>query len=223
MNDAILNMLPSAIGVMVSPLPIVLMILILMGDKAKVNGGAFLAGWIIVVFAVGFVGLNLIGANQDSSGPSHVALIVQLIAGILLLFLAGKNWMSRPKGNKPVQTPGWMNGVNKMHWYVAFGMAILLGGVNPKNLALILGGVAAIVEANLNTMDSYITLTIFVLIASLSLAVPLIYVLIAGERARKLLLKLKGWLIKYNAVIMAIVLFLLGLKLAIQAITELSA
>ncbi|HSE29166.1 MAG TPA: GAP family protein [Candidatus Saccharimonadales bacterium] len=223
MIEVIIDMLPSALGVVISPLPIAAMILILMSDRAKSNGTAFVAGWILVVFAVGFTGLNLIGSNQDTTDHNKVALIVQLIAGILLLFLAGKNWVSRPKGTGEPKTPGWMSSLSKMRWFSAFGLAILLGGVNPKNLALILGGVGSIVEANLSATDGYVALTIFVVIASLSLAVPLLYIIFAGQSAKKLLSKLKVWLVRYNSVVMAVVLLLVGLKLTIKAIVKLYA
>src|SRR5687767_14576747 len=143
MNHIFIDILPSALGIIVSPLSIVAMILVLTSDKAKVNGFAFLCGWILAVFIVGFAGLNLIDLNQNSEQLNKIVLLAQLFAGILLLFLAGKNWMSRPKGNKVAKVPRWMPSVNKMNWLSTVGLAFFLGGLNLKNLALILGGVSA--------------------------------------------------------------------------------
>ena len=46
MGQGISEVLPFAIGIAISPIPIIAIILILFSDRARVNGPTFLAGWV---------------------------------------------------------------------------------------------------------------------------------------------------------------------------------
>jgi len=223
MISSVLDVLPSAVGVAISPLPIVSLILILMSNKAKANGVAFLAGWLIGLMIIGVIGLNLIDPDGGKDKHNPVVLWIQVIVGILVLVLAAKNWMNRPRTNLEPKMPKWMQNLSKMPWYIAFGLAIFFIVLNPKNLALALDGVTSIAEDPISTAAQYGTLIIYTLVASLSIAAPVVYYFSGGAGAKKLLSKLKGWLVKNNAVIMAVVLLLVGLKITIEAIAKLSA
>ena len=52
MGEAIGQLLPFAVGVAISPLPIVAVVLMLVTPRARSNGPAFLAGWIVVMVAI---------------------------------------------------------------------------------------------------------------------------------------------------------------------------
>ena len=47
MGAAVGQMLPYAVGVMVSPMPVVAMVLMLVTPQARANGIAFVLGWIL--------------------------------------------------------------------------------------------------------------------------------------------------------------------------------
>ena len=55
MGQGISEVLTFAIGVAISPLPIVAVILILFSQRATVNGPAFLLGWVLALAAVSTV------------------------------------------------------------------------------------------------------------------------------------------------------------------------
>jgi Sap, sulfolipid-1-addressing protein len=84
MGQAIGEMLPLAIGIAISPLPIIAIILMLITPKARSNGLAFLGGWMLGLAVVGTV--VLIVANTAgiaaSSGPSQT---VSWIKGVTLI------------------------------------------------------------------------------------------------------------------------------------------
>ena len=65
-------MLPFAVGVAISPMPIVAMVLMLITPKAKANGFTFILGWIIGVAVAGAICLALIGpsSTSDSGTPA---------------------------------------------------------------------------------------------------------------------------------------------------------
>ena len=79
-------------------LSIIAVILMLITPRARSNGPAFVAGWVLGLVVVG--GLVLIIADaagvSSSSGPSTAAYAVKLALGVLLLLLAVRQWRSRP-------------------------------------------------------------------------------------------------------------------------------
>ena len=62
MGRAIGELLPSAVGVGISPLPIVAMVLMLVSAHGRANGPAFLLGWVAGVLGAGAILLVVAGA-----------------------------------------------------------------------------------------------------------------------------------------------------------------
>jgi len=52
MGQAISEVLTFAVGVAISPMPIIAVILMLFSQRAKVNGPAFLLGWVLALAVV---------------------------------------------------------------------------------------------------------------------------------------------------------------------------
>jgi hypothetical protein len=85
-GEAIGGILPLAIAVDISVLSIIAVILMLITPRARSNGSAFVAGWVLGLVVVG--GLVLIIADaagvSSSSGPSTAAYAIKLALGVLL-------------------------------------------------------------------------------------------------------------------------------------------
>ena len=215
MGSVIGDILPQAIGVAISPIPIIAVILMLFSKRARSNGLAFMFGWIIALTVVGGVVLVLANAGKISAGgtPSTLAYVLKLLFGLLFLFLAYRNWQKRPKPGEEAQLPAWMATIDSFTAGKSFGLAALLAGVNPKNLGLTLAAALTISQAGLTSTQSWIALLVFVVIASITVAVPVLYYLIAGASAEKTLTEMKVWLIANNATVMFVLFLVLGAKL----------
>jgi len=145
--------------------------------------------------------------------PSTLSYAIHLLLGLLLLFLAVRNWQKRPKEGETPEMPQWMATVDSFTAGRAFGLSALLAGANPKNLALALAAALSIAQAGLSGAQPWIALAVFVLLASISVATPVLYYLIAGQSAEKLLNNWKAWLTANNATVMFVILLVLGVKL----------
>jgi hypothetical protein len=90
MGDAIGAVLPLAIGVALSPLPVIAVVLMLTTGRARVNGPAFVLGWLGGLAVVGAVVLLISGgANASSSGgPATWVSWVKVVLGVLLVLVA---------------------------------------------------------------------------------------------------------------------------------------
>ena len=212
--------LPLAVGVAISPVPIIAVILMLFSARARINGPAFLVGWIAALCVVGAIGIVLAGAAGTSGGStsSTVAAAIQVVLGLGLLLLAVRSWRGRPKTGEAATMPPWMASIDAFTPGRALGLAALLAGVNPKNLLLSLSAGSTIGAASLGTGEAVAALLFFVVVGSVSVAVPVAYHRVGGERARKTLDGWKGWLTANNATVMTVVLIIIGAKVLGQGI-----
>ena len=215
MGQAIGQTLPFAVGIALSPIPIVGVVLMLATPRAGSNGLAFLVGWILGLAAVGTVVL-LVSAGADASEagqPATWVSVLKLVLGAGLLAVAVREWRGRPRRGEEGEMPSWMREVDHFGPGRAFGLAILLSAVNPKNLVLVLGAAASISQAGLDAGQDAVALAIFIVIACLGPAAPVMLHLVAGERARQPLAELKEWMAHNNAAIMAVICLVIGAKL----------
>ena len=215
MGAAIGQSLPVAVGVLISPLPIVAVVLMLVSGRAKANAFSFLVAWFVAVGAVTLLVATLAGAaTPDDEGPPLWAAILKIVLGVLLLLLAVKQWRGRPRAGVEPPAPKWMAAIDAFTPVKAAGLAVLLGAVNPKNLLLVVSGGAAIASAAPDDTNAQVVASVvFALVASLGVATPVFIYLFMGSRAATMLDELKAWMIHNNAVIMAVLLLVLGAKM----------
>jgi threonine/homoserine/homoserine lactone efflux protein len=216
--------LPTAVGVAVSPLPIVAVVLMLVTPRGRVNGPAFIVGWWAGLAGVGALVLSLSsGAGASSDGaPATWLSWLKLVLGLLMLFVAARQWKSRPQGEEEPATPKWMGALAGFTPVKAVGAGVFLSGLNPKNLLLAVAGATAVAGTGLSAGDEAIVWIVFILIASIGVAAPVVIALAMGARSRALLDRLKTWMARENAVIMAVLLLVIGVKLIGDAIAGFS-
>jgi threonine/homoserine/homoserine lactone efflux protein len=212
-NDAIGQSLPIAVGVLASPMPIVALVLMLVSRRARSNGLAFVIGWVVGIFLVGIIVVLVTGAATGDEGPTSSWVgWVKIVLGLLLLLVGIKQWRGRPRGEDQATTPTWMAAIEDFSPVKAFGTGFALSALNPKNLILVVAGAAAIATATTDTTDRILAMVVFTVVASLGVAIPYGIYLSMGERAAELLGRIKTWMIANNAVIMAVLLLVIGVK-----------
>ncbi|MGH9250326.1 MAG: GAP family protein [Acidimicrobiales bacterium] len=218
LGDAIGDLLPSAVGVALSPIPIVAVILMLGTPRARSTGPAFAAGWVLGLVTVAVIVL-LVAGDADSSGDTSTAVdVVMLLFGLLLLAVAGKQWQGRPRAGQEPEMPKWMAAIDDFSAGRAFGLGVLLSAVNPKNLALTLAAAASLAQAGLSAGGDVAGVAVFVLVGSLTVAGPVLAYLMMGKGAERVLGEIKQFMSDNNGVIMTIVCLVLAAKLIGNAI-----
>ncbi|HET6300083.1 GAP family protein [Microbacterium sp.] len=215
MGAAIGEILPLALGVAISPIPIIAAILMLLSPRARVTSVGFLLGWVlgIVVAVTVFTLLSSILPEQGSDASNPAQGTIQLILGALLLLLAVGQWRKRPRRGVEPAMPKWMQAIDKMTFPVAFGLGFVLSAVNPKNLLMGAGAGVDIGSAGLAVGEIVLVIAVFTVIAASTVLVPVVGYLVAASKLRDPLDALRGWLEKENAVIMAVLLLVIGVSL----------
>jgi hypothetical protein len=225
MGKAIGEILPLAIGVALSPIPIIAIVLMLGTLRARSNGPAFAAGWVAGLAIVGTIVLVLASgdATQGSGAPATWASVLKLLFGILFLLLAARFWHGRPAPGQEATMPKWMAAIDTFTAGKSLGVGALLSGLNPKNLALTVAAATTIAQAGISNGQEAVTLAVFILLGSLTILAPLVIYFATGEKAKEILDGLKTWMAAHNAAIMTVLLLVLGAKLIGDAISGLSS
>jgi threonine/homoserine/homoserine lactone efflux protein len=222
-GQAIGDLLPSAVGVALSPVPIIAVILMLGTPRARSTGPAFAVGWVVGLVAVSIIVLLLASGSDDTdSGSSTAVDVITLLIGALFVLMGIKQWQARPKAGEEAAMPKWMGAIDRFSAGKALGLGVLLSGLNPKNLGLTAAAAATIAQAGLSGGESAVAVAVFVVIGSLTVAGPVIYYAFAGDSAAGALDSMKQFMSRHNAVIMFVLLLVLGAKLLGNGIAGLS-
>jgi threonine/homoserine/homoserine lactone efflux protein len=222
MNQVIGEILPFALGVAISPIPIIAAILMLLSPKARVTSVGFLLGWVlgIVVAVTLFTLLSSVLPESDGDSSAPIKGIVQIVLGALLLWLALSQWRRRPKPGEDPQLPKWMLAIDKVTFPLALGLGFLLSAINPKNLLMAAAAGVDIGDAGLTPGSAIGAIAVYTLIAASTVLIPVVGYLIAAEKLRGPLDALRVWLGRENSVIMAVLLLVIGVSLVGKGIAS---
>jgi hypothetical protein len=223
MAQGISEVLTYAIGVAISALAIIAVILMLFSSQAKANGLMFLLGWVIALAAVSWVAYLISDAgNASTSTAADTVSWGQIVFGVLFLLLAGRSWRNRPEPGAATEMPKWMAGIDSFAPGKALGLGLLLGGANPKNLLLEVGAGSALAVIGPSTSQAVVSLIVFVIVGSLTIAGPVVFYLVGGDRARAPLDSAEGWLVVHNDAVMMVLFLVFGVDLIAKGIPPLT-
>lgn len=220
MGEAIGQVLPLAVGVALSPLPIIAVVLMLVTARGRANGPAFVLGWLVGLAIVGAIVLSVAGGTDASEEgePATWVSVLELVLGALLVLISLRQWRGRPHEGDEATMPKWMSALDRFTPVKALGAGALLSGLNPKNLLLAVAAGAAIAQTGIANGEQIAAYAVFALIGTVGVGAPVVMYFVLGDRAPALLERLKNWMARSNAVIMAVLLLVLGAKLIGDAI-----
>lgn len=212
------DLVPLGIAVAASPFPVIPAILFLLTPRPVATAGAFLAGWWtgIVAGTTAFVVLSSVVQGFDEP-PTWVAW-ARVVLGSVLVALGVRQWSTRARRT---EAPGWMRSLEGSTPASAGRLGLLLSAANPKILLLSAAAGLSIAAAGEPAGRTAVTVALFALLGSVSVAVPLVTHLALGDRARMPLERARDWLTRNNATVMALVVLAIGLVLLTEGISGL--
>ncbi len=221
MGAVIGDLLPLAVGVAISPIPIIAVILMLLAPRAVGTSTGFLLGWVVgIVAATTLFTIIAATAGVDSSSePAAWVGWVKIVLGAVLLLLAFRQWQQRPRPGQEAHLPKWMAAIDSFTFVQAAGLGFLLSAINPENLIMCVGAGAVIGQASISLGQQVIAVAVFTVIAACSVAIPVIAYLVAKQKMRRPLDELKTWLESNNATVMAVLLLVIGAVLIGKGLT----
>lgn len=225
MGYVISEIVPGAIGLaLVNPVPILAVIVMLVSPASRGTARMFVAGWVLGLIAV--FGLLLFVATPEAvvgteEDPAIGASLAILGLGLVLLVLGIRKWRSRPEAGAEQPLPSWMATLERASPPTALGLGAMLSALNPKNLAFTVAAVLTIAQEDLTVGQKLIPVILFIVLASVGVAAPVIWAMAAPDRANARLTGWRDWLTANYALIMAVVLLLFGVILVAKGVGRL--
>jgi arginine exporter protein ArgO len=210
------ELIPLALIVALSPLSIIPAVLVLHTPRPRPTGLAFLAGWLAglaVLTGIFLTASNLIGGIGKS--PPSWASWLRIVVGVALVAFGGYRWATRKKSE---HMPGWMTRMSTLTPAKAAATAAALTVINPKVLFLCAAAGLAIGSSGLGMPDVWVAELWYVAVAGSTVALPILGYAASGEALDPALSRLKDWLERQHATLVAVILVVIGLLVLYKGI-----
>jgi threonine/homoserine/homoserine lactone efflux protein len=198
----------AALGIAVSPLPVLFAIALLGTSSPTRNALAFISGEAIAVAAIAMLAVVVVSGDDGTAGPFERPLsVLEIAVGAFFASLLVVH-LRRPR--REDERPRWSTVLDRVGTRGAFAGGLAMVAVNPKNLALTLAGAAAIGELGYSAGGQAASVVGFTAIA-VSLLVGLLLVAVSSpERSADVLGRAQAAVYARERVIVSWVLGLLA-------------
>ena len=213
------ELLPLALVITVSPLSIIPAVLVLHAPHPRPTSLAYLAGWLLGLTGLTaiFIGVSdMLGGLRQS--PPAWASWLRIAVGALLIVFGIIRWLTRHGHD---HMPAWMRSLTTVKPARAAVTGAALTVINPKVLFICAAAGLEIGADALGVAGTVLSGAVFVGVAASSVAVPILAYAAAGDRLDAPLERLKQWMEKHNAALVAAILVLIGLLVLYKGIHQL--
>jgi threonine/homoserine/homoserine lactone efflux protein len=210
------ELIPLALVVALSPLSIIPAVLVLHTPRPRPTGLAFLAGWLAglaLLTGVFLIGSNLVGGLGNN--PPSWASWLRIVVGVALIVLGGYRWATRKKSE---HMPGWMTRMSSLTPGKAAATAAALTVMNPKVLFICAAAGLAIGSSGLGSPAVWFAELWYVAVAASTVALPILGYAVSGERLDPALNRLKDWMERQHAALVAAIFIVIGLLVLYKGI-----
>jgi len=225
MGSAIGGSLVMAVGISITPLAMAAIVVLLSTPRARTNGVTYLVGWVLGLLILGAIALAIIGSARPgtTSTPASWVSWLRIVLGVLLLIVGTSELVSDPSSGHARALPAWVGKADNIKPPMAFGLGFVLAGIRPKNLLLAVAGAAAIASAGLSGQQESVAYLVFIAVATVGVAIPVIVYVVMGDRGPEMTRALGEWLTRNTAAIMSVVCIVIGVDLIGRGIAGLTS
>lgn len=215
-GSVLIELIPLALVVALSPLSIIPAVLVLHTPRPRPTGLAFLAGWLVGLAALTSIFLGVSGLVGGLGGkPPGWASWLRIVVGVALIVLGIYRWLTRTKS---AHTPKWVQSLSKLTPARAGAAGLALTIVNPKVLFICAAAGLAIGTTGLGDTRVWLAVIWYVAVAGSTVALPILAYAVSGDRLNEPLVRLKDWMERQHAVLVAAILVVIGLLVLYKGI-----
>jgi threonine/homoserine/homoserine lactone efflux protein len=209
------ELIPLALVVALSPLSIIPAVLVLHSSRPRPTGLAFLFGWLVGLAVLTGIFVLVSGLMGTLDKTPSWASWMRVVVGVLLVVFGVYRFLTRKRS---AHTPGWMQSLSKLTPIRAGLAGLALTVVNPKVLFICAAAGLAIGSAGLGTAHAWIAEAWYVAVAGSTVAIPILAYAVSGDRLDPALERLKEWMERQHAVLLAAILIVIGLLVLYKGI-----
>lgn len=213
------DLLPYSIPVALSPLPVIAVLLILPGPDGNTKGVFFLGGRLAALLTLVLLTSLLSGwLDQETEGEGG-RVWLRFCLGVLLIAMSVRAILKPAPAD--AQPPGWMRAFDQAKPARAAGLGALLTIGNIKELAFAMSAGIVLGSAALSTGQAAACAAVYSLLATLSVSLPVGWVLFGDEESKAKLIPIRDWAIVNQSFIIAGVMLFIGTLLISDALAAL--
>lgn len=208
------ELVPLAIGVIVSPIAIAAVIALLMTRGAAVTAAGFVVGWIAGLFVMVALFAWLAGAlGFEGAGVRPVLAVVEISAAVVLAgaaavqFSSGRGLAARS-----------LRGLDRFRLRDAAVLGFAGSVLGPK--VILLTGVAGVTISSWSASTAWGAVLGFALLGGIGVALPVAVFVVARGRAAGDLERARGWIVAHDRAASAGSLLIVALVLAADAVAN---
>ncbi|MBV8349985.1 MAG: GAP family protein [Mycolicibacterium sp.] len=209
------ELIPLALVIALSPLSIIPAVLVLHSPRPRLAGLAYLFGWLLAIAVLTAIFVEVSGLLGGLHNPPKWASWLRIVVGAALIVFGIFRWLNR---HKSAHSPAWMRRITDTTPATAGATGAVLAVVNPKVLFICAAAGLAIGTEGLSAVRSWLALLWFVLAAGSSAALPIVAYAVFSDRLDDALGRLKDWMEKQHAVLVALILIVIGLLVLYKGI-----
>jgi len=212
----IMEILPFAIGVFASPLPVIMAVVFLFTPRPRPTSVAYVVTWVLGVTAA-TAGFSLLAGMIDDQGQTRGwAPWLRVALGAVLVLMSVKMWSGRGARS----TPRWLSAIMDAGPREAVRFGVLMSAANPKELLMALAAGLAVGTSDVGIAGAAGAIAVFVGVGASSVVAPLVVFLVGGDGTLQRLGAAREWLQRNNTAVAAVVLALIGLFLLIGGLAK---
>lgn len=210
MGPAIGNLLTLALGIAISPIPVVAGIQALLSPYPRATSLSFLAGWLTgtVITLIVFTLLSSILPLRDPDQNRPIAGVIKIVIGTVILLLAIRQIRSRAGEGEP-RKPPWTS----LTPLIGLRIGFVRSALHPTNLLFCLAAGTVLGAAALPVAKTVVAAAVFTVIASFTVWLPTFGHLVAPQATARPLGAMRDWSLRNNAEARSLVLLILGVFL----------
>jgi cadmium resistance protein CadD (predicted permease) len=206
------TLIPLGLVVSLSPLSIIPAVLVLQSTRPRPSSLAFLGGWALGLAAVTGIFVvssgELSGLHAMHNSPPTWASWSRVVLGVVLIGFGIYQWLNR---SRQTESPKWMRSFSTLSPPRAGITALVLVVIRLEVLICCALAGLAIGSGELGVAAVWVTGAVFVAVAASSVAIPVLAYVAAGDRLNEPMARLKDWMERNNAALLAVILVAIGL------------
>ncbi len=214
-GSVLTELVPLGLVISLSPLSIIPAVLVLHSPRPRPAGLAYLVGWLLAIAVLTAIFVEVSGLIGGFRKPPTWASWVRIVVGAALIVFGIIRWLNR---HRSAHSPAWMRQITDATPAKAGATAAVLAVANPKVLFISVAAGLAIGTEGLGTLRTWLALLWFVLVAGSSVTLPVLAYAFSGDRLDDALTRLKDWMEKQHAVLVAGILIVIGLLVLYKGI-----
>jgi hypothetical protein len=213
------GLIPLGLVISLSPLTVIPAVLVLQAPRARPSGLAFLAGWVlglVALTALSVAASGLLGGLDKS--PPRWSSWLRVVLGSALIVYGIFQWLTR---QRHTESPAWMRSFDTITPVRAGLTGAVLAVVRPDVALICVPAGLGIGTSGLGLGGDWLAAAFFVAVAASSVAIPILAYAAAGQRLDPTLARVKDWMDKNNAALLAVLLVVIGLMVLYHGIRAL--